>query len=382
METSSAFFVETLVPSNSAPKGELPLRCDFILLQFAITVLPFDRGNNKNMRGLVVGGGSIGRRHLQNLKLLGVDCLGVVETGPDRRAAICSELKIKSFEDLNAGFDWAPDFVVLATPTHLHGEQALAILERGLPLFVEKPLCHTAALLQKISNAVERRRVVSLVGCNMRFHPGPVQVKELLDQNRIGRILFARLQAGSYLPAWRPAQDYRENYAAKEATGGGCILDCIHEIDLTRWYVGEVQSVSCMSGKLSSLEIETEDVAALECRHQSGAFSEIHLDYVQRTYQRDCQIVGEQGSIFWDFNDRSVRWSDAASRETTFSQPPGWELNQMYVDEMKHFLECVRDGRQTVLPILEAVSVMQIAFAAKASARERREVTIMEKVLA
>jgi len=335
------------------------------------------------MQGLVVGGGSIGKRHLQNLKLLGVDSLALVETDPERRAAVASELKIRSFADLTAGLNWPPDFVVVATPTHLHAEQTLSIVEKGLPVFVEKPLSHNAARLQQISDRVERGRLISLVGCNMRFHPGPAQVKDLLKQNRIGRILFARLQAGSYLPSWRPSQDYRANYAAREETGGGCILDCIHEIDLAGWYLGEVQKVLCVCGKLSSLEIATEDVAALVCRHESGALSEIHLDYVQRTYERDCQIVGERGSIFWEFKNQQVRWFDAiGGRWTTFSQPPGWELNQMYVDEMKHFLECVRDERPTVLPIPDAISVMQIAFAAKASAREGRLVTIKKEVLA
>ncbi len=335
------------------------------------------------MRGLVVGGGSIGRRHLQNLKLLGVDCLAVVETSPERRAKIASELNINSFEDLTAGLNWNPDFVIVATPTHLHGEQTLAILEKGLPVLVEKPLCHNAALLEKISDLVERKSLVSLVGCNMRFHPGPAQVKDLLSQNRIGRILFARLQAGSYLPSWRSPQDYRTNYAATEETGGGCILDFIHEIDLASWYLGNTHSVLCVSGKLSSLEIETEDVAALVCRHESGALSEIHLDYVQRTYERDCQIVGEQGSIFWAFKDEAVRWFDAVTGEwTIFSQPAGWELNQMYVEEMRHFLECIREERPTVLPISKAIAVMQIAFAAKASARDGRMITITDKALA
>ncbi len=335
------------------------------------------------MRGLVVGGGSIGRRHLQNLKLLGVDCLALVETSPARRDVIASELKVDSFEDLFAGLNWNPDFVVVATPTYLHGEQTLAVLEKGLPLFVEKPLCHTSRLLQEISELADRKRVVSLVGCNMRFHPGPAQVKDVLVQNRIGRILFARLQAGSYLPSWRSPQDYRTNYAAKEATGGGCILDYIHEIDLAFWYLGKVNGVLCISGKLSSLEIETEDVAALVCRHDSGALSEIHLDYVQRTYERDCQIVGERGSIFWAFKNGEVRWFDAVTGEwTTIAQPSGWQVNDMYVDEMKHFLECVREKRPTVLPIEEAISVMQIAFAAKASARDERLVTIAEKALA
>jgi predicted dehydrogenase len=93
--------------------------------------------------------------------------------------------------------------------------------------------------------------------------------------------------------------------------------------------------------------------------------------------------VGEQGSIFWEFKNQQVRWFDvAAGQWTTFAQPPGWELNQMYVDEMKHFLECVRDERPTVLPIPDAISLMQIAFAAKASAREGRLVTIKKEVLA
>ena len=335
------------------------------------------------MRGLVVGGGSIGKRHLKNLKLLGLDSLGVVESDAERRSAVAAELKVLNFSDLSAGLNWRPDFVIVATPTHLHAEQTLSVVEKGMPVFVEKPLSHNAALLQKIADQVEQRGLISMVGCNMRFHPGPAQVKKLLDQNRIGRILFARIQAGSYLPNWRLAQDYRTNYAAREETGGGCILDCIHEIDLARWYLGEVQSVVCVCGKLSSLEIATEDVAALVCRHESGAMSEIHLDYVQRTYERNCQIAGEQGSIFWDFNRKQVRWFDAASEEWTESaQPPDWQLNQMYVDEMKHFLECVREKRETVLPIPEAVSVMQIAFAAKASAREGRQITIAEQVLA
>ncbi len=222
-----------------------------------------------------------------------------------------------------------------------------------------------------------------MVGCNMRFHPGPARVKQLLNEDRIGRILYARLHTGSYLPQWRPLTDYRANYAAREETGGGCILDCIHEIDLTRWYLGEVREVVCMAGHVSSLEIATEDVAAIVCRHISGAISEIHLDYVQQTYERGCQIVGEKGSIFWDFSQKQVRWFDGGTGQwTTFSQPDRWEVNQMYVDEMKHFIDSVSSRRPTVLPIPEATAVMQIAFAAKTAAREGRVVPTTSEVLA
>jgi predicted dehydrogenase len=157
-------------------------------------------------------------------------------------------------------------------------------------------------------------------------------------------------------------------------------MDCIHEIDLTRWYLGEMESVYCWSGHLSSIEIETEDVAAMVCRHTSGALSEIHLDYVQRSYERGCQIVGEQGSIFWDFNAKTVRWYDAASKQwTRFPQPEDWEVNQMYVDEMRHFLACLADHRPTTLPIPEAVALMRVAFAANASSELGRVVNVAEE---
>jgi predicted dehydrogenase len=335
------------------------------------------------MKGLVVGCGSIGQRHLQNLGDLGVCPLAFVETDPLRREAVIAETSAAGFADLNDGLDWSPDFVVLGTPTHLHVQQLLEVVERGLPVFVEKPLSHEAARLTEVAQQVERKHLVSLVGCNMRFHPGPAQVKKLLAENRIGRRLTARVHTGSYLPDWRPSSDYRTNYAAREETGGGCILDCIHEIDLARWYMGDVQDVVCMAGHLSSLQIATEDVASILCRHASGAISEIHLDYVQRTYERGCQIVGEQGSIFWDFNRKEVRWFDAGSDQwTAFRQPESWEVNQMYLDEMRHFVDCVKTGNPTVLPISDAIAVMRIAFAAKTSAREGKVVPAGGEVLA
>jgi predicted dehydrogenase len=335
------------------------------------------------MKALVIGGGSIGKRHLANLKTLGVQELALAENDPARREAVAAELSVRAFPEVEAGLEWQPDFVVIATPTHLHIEQGSRAVRDGFHLFVEKPLSHSAAGLSELLDLVESKKVVSMVGCNMRFHPGPARVKQLLSEHRIGRILFARLHTGSYLPAWRPLTDYRTNYAAREETGGGCILDCIHEIDLTRWYLGDVREVVCMAGHVSSLEIATEDVASIICRHMSGAISEIHLDYVQQTYERGCQIVGEQGSIFWDFAWKQVRWFDGGTgRWATFSQPEDWDVNQMYVDEMKHFIDCVASGRPTALPIAEAMAVMQIAFAAKTSAHEGRVVPTASEVLA
>ena len=335
------------------------------------------------MKALVVGGGSIGSRQLQNLRTLGVEDLALAEIDVQCRRSVLKHCSALEFASLEEGLQWSPDFVVLATPTHLHAEQAKQVLELGLDLFVEKPLCHAPESLAELVDLAGRQRVTSLVGCNMRFHPGPAKVKELLGECRIGKLLFARIQAGSYLPDWRPGCDYRQNYAANEATGGGCILDCIHEIDLARWYLGNVEHVFCFADQVSSLQISTEDVAALTCIHAVGTLSEIHLDYVQRTYERGCQIVGDEGSIFWDFNEKQVRWYNVKTDGWTyFTQPKNWQVNEMHLAQMEHFLDCVRTRKKTVLPIVEAAEVMRIAFAAKASARQRKIVATAEEVFA
>ncbi len=329
------------------------------------------------MRGLVVGCGSIGRRHLQNLRVLGVSELGVVESDTERRERAASEFGIAAFAEIPAGLRWSPEFVVITTPTYLHVAQATQVASGGFALFSEKPLAHTPVGISELADAIQQRGLISMVGCNMRFHPGPRKVKELLDQGRLGKILSGRIHAGSYLPAWRPGTDYRSNYAAREETGGGCILDCIHEIDLACWYLGDVVDVFCAAGHLSSLEIATEDVAVLVSRHSSGALSEVHLDYVQRTYERGCQIAGEEGSLFWDFREKQIHWYDAASDKwNTFEQPAAWQLNQMYLDEMRHFLDCVREQKGTMLPVAEAARVMDLVFAAKKSASEKRVIAL------
>jgi len=331
------------------------------------------------VRALVVGGGSIGTRHLNNLTVLDVSPLAVVEPNAERQKVLCQAGSVLGFSTLEEGLEWKPDFVVIASPSHLHVKQALEVARAGCHLFIEKPLSHTDDGLGELLKEVKSRGLITLVGCNMRFHPGPAKIKELLEQEGIGKVLFARVHTGSYLPDWRPWQDYRKSYSANVAMGGGCLLDCIHEIDLTRWYIGEVEEVFCMAGHLSSLEMDVEDVAALICRHADGTLSEIHLDYVQRTYERGCQIVGEQGSIFWDYNEGAVRWFDAKQDPwKTFGQPKDWQANQMYIDELEHFLDCVRTGSQSTLPVSDAVKVMRVVFAAKASAESGCRVRIAE----
>jgi predicted dehydrogenase len=321
----------------------------------------------------VIGCGSIGKRHTRNLLSLGVKNIVAFDVQRARRAEVEQEFGIETLGSLDAAWAWRPYVCLVTAPTSLHVNLARSAVEQGAHVFIEKPLSHEWVGVERLLDLVARRSVITLVGCNLRFHPGLRKIQELLRQNAVGRVIAARVAVGQYLPDWHPWEDYRKTYSARRDLGGGVILDAIHEIDYVRWLLGEVTNTVCFAGKLSKLEIDTEDTAAILLRFQNGAFGEVHLDYVQRAYSRTCQIIGDEGTIHWDFAAGQVRfYSSQDQRWSGFVNPAGWEMNQMYLDEMAHFLSCI-DGREAPESnVFDAAKVLQIALAAKASATEKR----------
>src|SRR5437868_2854820 len=150
----------------------------------------------RGMKAAIIGGGSIGTRHLQNLKKLGVTDLALVEPDAGRRDEIARTNGVIGFAKLEEALAQKPDFVLIASPSSLHVEQALLAARRGCHLFIEKPLAIAADGLAELEAEVRRLGLITLVGCNMRFHPGPALVKSLLQEERIGQVLFARLHTG------------------------------------------------------------------------------------------------------------------------------------------------------------------------------------------
>ena len=322
---------------------------------------------------MVAGCGSIGKRHIENLRALGAREILACDGRADRRAEVKALADIQTFENLDQAWPLKPDAIVIAAPTALHLPIALEAAERGVHLFIEKPLASAWEGVERLAGLVGERQLVALVGCNMRFHPGLATVKRLLAEHAVGRIIAARVEAGQYLPDWHPWEDYRQSYSARRDLGGGVILDAIHEIDYIRWLLGEVTGVFCLAGKLSSLDIDTEDNAALLLRFENGAIGEVHLDYVQRVYSRTCQIIGEQGTIHWDYGAGQVRWYSAREKDwRCFANPAGWNANTMYLDEMRHFVDCLARRAAAAQDLLEAARVLRIALSAKASALEPR----------
>jgi predicted dehydrogenase len=205
----------------------------------------------------------------------------------------------------------------------------------------------------------------------MRFHPAIAALRRALP--RVGRPLFARAQYGNYLPDMRPGADYRTLYCARAESGGGVIFDAIHEIDYLVWLFGPVERVSAESGRIGDLDIDVEDYAALALTHRSGVRSEIHLDYLQRSKRRGCEIVGTEGTLVWTSEGKAPEECVVRYR------PPGngaWEIilddsnldaAEAYVQLMTRFLAPV-DTDRDLLDGWGGAEGLAIALAAKRAA--------------
>lgn len=321
----------------------------------------------------VLGGGLIGRRHLQNLQGLGVSDLLLFEPNEGRRWSAEADLAVATAATMDAVWNRPPWAVIVAAPTHRHTALALEAARRGCHLFVEKPLAHTLEGLEPLCRESARRGLVTMVGCNMRFHPGPAQVKALLAAGEIGEPLAARVETGSYLPRWRPAQDYRDSYSASSAHGGA-VLDCIHEIDLSLWYLGPAALAGAAVLPARTLGLETDGLAEILLRHDGGAVSSVHLNFVQRDYRRACRIVGGLGTLYWDWGMKRVDvFGPDGARARSIPEPDGWQVNDMYRDEMAYFLQAAAGVRPAVNPLAEAQETLRLALEVRAWGAGRRE---------
>lgn len=325
---------------------------------------------------LVVGGGSIGRRHIRNMQELGLD-VAVVDRNEEVRAELTANLGLTTYEVLSEGLDSeSPTIVLVCTPNRFHIDVATEAAQAGCHLFIEKPLSHKMTGVADLKAAVSERDLVTLVGCNLRFHPEIIKIRELLKNNVVGPIVAARIEGGSYLPRWFPDTDYRESYSAREDLGGGVILDYIHEINYARWFFGEFETVSAIAGQRTQLDIETNDIAGILAETVDGIICEFHLDYIQREDSRSCHIIGENGTIRWSWENERVDWYVAdEDTHSTYERPADWEMNDMYIEEMKHFLSRIRSHEATTCPVPCGERDLAVALAARQSAESGRHVS-------
>lgn len=259
-------------------------------------------------RVLFVGLGSIGQKHLNNLKKCGDFHIDALRSKNEPFEGI--ETVYTSYDEVPSDYD----IIFITNPTNLHYEAISKLASKTKNMFIEKPI------FDKICD-VKFSEGVNYVACPLRHSNVVKELKQYVDTHKVYAF---RAICSSYLPSWRKTGDYRNCYSAKADMGGGVELDLIHEIDYLKWIFGSFDNIKRISAKKSDLEITSNDFSAYIFENKNYAGS-LHLDYFGRETKREIEVFAENETKTFDIT------------KTT---------NDFYLDEMKYFLNAVKTGNK------------------------------------
>lgn len=328
------------------------------------------------MKYLVIGAGSIGKRHIRNLISIGTRCedISVVETREDRRKEILDIIKIKIiYKFLGEALDADQyDAGLVCVPTSLHIPMGIQLAQKGIHILMEKPLSHNLEGIEEFKAAVKKNKVIVEMAYIFRYSPAIKKVKELLDSGVIGKVISVRGEFSEYLPDWHPWEDYRTFYMAKKAQGGGSILDQSHIMDLIHYLIGGFKSVYAVNTKLSNLEIEADDFAEMVVTLKNGVIASIHTDIFGRDHNKSLEIKGEKGNIFWHHYLNEVRHYDAEIKCTHVYRNFPSDFNLCYIEEIRRFISCCLGKEKPLVDLRSGIETMELILAAEKSHQSQK----------
>jgi predicted dehydrogenase len=313
----------------------------------------------------IVGLGSIGRRHLRLLREVRPEIeVTLVRSG---NGPSCAEesLAHRTVPTVAAAIEAGAQASVVATPSPFHVPQALELAAAGCHVLVEKPLSNSYSGVIQLQRLVAERNVVALVGYVLRYDPAAQHFASVLRSGDTGDILHSRIECGSYLPDWRPGQDFRQSSSALEQLGGGVLLELSHELDYANWFFGTANEVQARLWRSENLGISVEDSADLLLLSSESIPISVNLDFNRRRSTRCCVVQCTEGELTWDVLRHEVRWhsADGEFERTTFEV----ERDDVYRQQLEHFLRCIEEGETPIVSLQDGIDVLKTVEAARRS---------------
>lgn len=320
------------------------------------------------MNILIVGLGSIAAKHIAALWALGVDA---------RFSALRSSKDASTTEGITNIFDLSDTpknlhFAIVSNPTHLHAQTIRSLLPLKIPLFIEKPVLLTAEGADELLREIEQARILTYVGCHLRFHPCIIYLKKLLspraregahlDNNKpaaplrgCGTVREVRAYNGSLVTDWQPGCDFSKSFRRSAAESGGVHLELIHELDFVTWLFGMPERSAKVLRRDTDLTLDAPDFAHYDLDY-TGFRASITLSYYDPTPQRTLAIVCNDATYTADLRAFSVRKGE----EVVYA--PGGTIADVYAAQMRYFLDCITRHEPLMNDFSEALSVLRLAL--------------------
>ncbi len=316
----------------------------------------------KNLKVLLAGCGSIGKRHARILTSLGIKEIFAFDKNQEQVEALIKELpdlkQVKTYEE---GVKKS-DAVFIMTPSKLHIPMAIQAIHAGCHVFIEKPIAISmdgVAELEKLANAHHKK---VMVGLCMRYHEGIKKAKKILDSGKIGRLVSVRSLVGEHFPSVHP--EYKSMYYAKYSGA----FELMHDLDLALWFSGQpVKKVHSVYGSFSDIDIEAPDVVEFLLQFEDRCTATVHLDFFQLPRRRNMELIGTNGVLIIDFTSWekfTISIFDPTKNEWV-SESEKTARDDMFRDEDLDFLECIVNDQPIYCNIAEGCRSLRVIEAAQ-----------------
>tara|TARA_B100000925_G_scaffold290923_1_gene277376 strand:- start:1632 stop:2663 length:1032 start_codon:yes stop_codon:yes gene_type:complete len=338
------------------------------------------------MNILIIGLGSIGQRHLRNLKLIeSKSNFYAIRTNRKKSAPLLNnfnqvlkgDIKKKySLSYFNSIYEICKnnikiDCAFVCTPSSKHISQVIELLKYNIHCFVEKPLGSSSKQLSALENLLKKKKkLITMMGYQLRFNPIMQYLNEVIKKKSpIGKLYYANIHHGENIKDFHPYEDYRISYAANKKLGGGVILSQIHEIDyfLHLFSNYKIKSATFNSSKISDLNIDVEDIFSSNFvlqKNNNKMFCNINLNYFERPKKRKFYLIGSGGTLVACFNTQKIYiFKNGKRRILKFN----FRRNDIFIKEIKFFISKVKSKKliSKDLNIFNGIKTLRFALKLK-----------------
>jgi predicted dehydrogenase len=321
-----------------------------------------------SLRVAVVGYGSIGRRHVDNLRILGVTRTSIVRRPTGINPAFVPPSDVTVVHSVGDALAAGLDLAIVCNPTNLHVQTAREIIAAGVAVLVEKPLSDDLPAAEFLADEVVRTGAWAGMAYSLRYHPAYRLARETLLAGGIGRVAYAKAWFESYLPGWHPWEDYRQSYAARSDLGGGALPTLDHEIDFLNWCLGRPQCAVGMSANSQTLATDADDVATVTARYSSGVLANAVLSLCRREASRGFEFVGSQGTLRMEFEAGRLQLLTEPERQAdVLWQKADYDLNVMYLEMLRDVLSTLTFGNPPPVPLQAGLDALRVATGYRAT---------------
>ena len=313
------------------------------------------------MKFLICGMGSIGLRHLRNLKFLGHKDIIIYSSGKSIMPGVKEEMEgLSIYNSLSEALLQKPDVCMITNPTSMHTDFALEAANAGCHLYIEKPLSHNLENLDGLQKLVDQNNLISFITYQFRFNPQINMIKKCFENNKeqYGNPLYATTEWSEYLPDWHPWEDYKQGYSARADLGGGVLLTQIHPLNYLHYLFGDMLEVKINKIATKTLDIPVDDIADLLISFENGMSGHVHIDFLQKPRVHTMKIITSLGRFEWDYHDNTLIFIESNGNTTVFENE-NFERNNMFIEMLREFIFCVETKKRTRFNLDEAITEMK-----------------------